>query len=532
MMIRQPTDEQNRIINHNGNTVVTAKPGSGKTYTIVEKIAEILPGLPAHKGVIAISFTNKASDELKKRCKYRCSDTKQSFFGTIDKFYVSQVIIPFASHVTGKITDYEIIDTVSAESRFAALSKCEGELSPTEIALLVEGLREGKIFLKYTGETALYLLENVPGTLFYIKARYSHIIIDEYQDCGGIQDRIFIKLVENGLIGIAVGDINQAIYGFTNRFPKFLIALIGRRDFTHFELSRNHRCHPGISEYSLCLFNASKIIPKDRRVFRVKINGDERDIAAAIDAHIEEIRKKYNVASNNLVAVLCRSNSTVSIISNALQTPHKTFEETVLDKDNSESGRFFRDLISSRFDENIFAVDYAEQLFSEEYDPIKYRLALSLCQSIFSYPLDTFYKAENDIKDLANLVCTQKPTASSINNLQSVICDAQQIKNYVPAMDKEINLMTLHKSKGLEYNIVFHLDMYKWIMPNEYGDETSVQQDLNLHYVGITRAKDVCYIMNGTRRYRKRQNDFILAEPSPFLNKPGLVERRYDVCWK
>ena len=42
----------------------------------------------------------------------------------------------------------------------------------------------------------------------YIKARYSHIIIDEYQECGEIQDKVFIKLVESGLTGIAVGDIN------------------------------------------------------------------------------------------------------------------------------------------------------------------------------------------------------------------------------------------------------------------------------------------------------------------------------------
>ena len=61
---------------------------------------------------------------------------------------------------------------------------------------------------------------------------------------------------------------------------------------------------------------------------------------------------------------------------------------------------------------------------------------------------------------------------------------------------------------------------------------TSVRQDLNLHYVGLTRAKDVCYIMNGSSRYRRKQNDFISAEPSPFLNMPGLAERRYDVIWK
>ena len=91
--------------------------------------------------------------------------------------------------------------------------------------------------------------------------------------------------------------------------------------------------------------------------------------------------------------------------------------------------------------------------------------------------------------------------------------------------------MTLHKSKGLEFNIVFHMDLYKWIFPNEYGDAEAQMQDLNLHYVGVTRAIDVCYLMNGTKRYRKKQNDFIVAAPSPFLSKPGMTERRYNVSW-
>ena len=36
-MINEPTNEQKAILNYNGNTVVTANPGSGKTYTVVEK---------------------------------------------------------------------------------------------------------------------------------------------------------------------------------------------------------------------------------------------------------------------------------------------------------------------------------------------------------------------------------------------------------------------------------------------------------------------------------------------------------------
>ena len=202
------------------------------------------------------------------------------------------------------------------------------------------------------------------------------------------------------------------------------------------------------------------------------------------------------------------------------------------DRDNSEWGRFFRDLLSASFDESVFAVDYAEQLFSEELEPQKYRKALALCQSIFSNSFDDFCNAEDKIKELAGLVYAQKETKVALNNLHSVIRDPHQLKNYVPARENELNIMTLHKSKGLEFNIVFHMDMYKWIIPNEFGDESSVQQDLNLHYVGLTRAKDACYIMNGTARFRSKKNDYIFAEPSLFLSKPGLAERRKDVRWE
>ena len=91
--------------------------------------------------------------------------------------------------------------------------------------------------------------------------------------------------------------------------------------------------------------------------------------------------------------------------------------------------------------------------------------------------------------------------------------------------------MTLHKSKGLEFDIVFHMDMYKYIIPRYKADKEEYTQYLNLHYVGITRAKKACYIMNGTSRYRGSSDDFTSAEPSPFLDIEGLRERRRDVSW-
>ena len=91
---KEPTDEQKLIIKDDGNVVVTAKPGSGKTFTIVEKIYQISQKLYDHQGIIAISFTKKASRELEQRAKNRGAAKKSSFYGTIDSFYISQIIIP------------------------------------------------------------------------------------------------------------------------------------------------------------------------------------------------------------------------------------------------------------------------------------------------------------------------------------------------------------------------------------------------------------------------------------------------------
>lgn len=529
-MIKSPTDEQKDIIDYLGNIVVTAKPGSGKTFTIVEKIATVLPDLPDYKGVIAISFTNKASDELKRRCKQRCKDTKQSFFGTIDKFYLSQIIMPFACHITGIKNDYEVIDDIPEEGKYASLLQYDSVFTQSQKDLLIEGLYEGFVFLKFIGETALMIIERVSNVILYLKAKYSHVIIDEYQDCGAVQHSIFEYLVENGLIGIAVGDINQAIYGFSNRFPKYLLSLMSKSNYMVFHLNKNHRCHPSISEYSLCLFDASKTVPTDKRVFKVCVDGDEENMCQRIDQYIEAIKTKYNVANNNQIAVLCRGNSTIHRIDSFLKTHHKVYNETVIDKDTSEWGRLFRDILISHFEENTFSADYVEKYFLEEIEPQKYKQALSLIDSIFSTDAKGFYATTEKMVAFAELIYPTKRNETAIANLQTVLSSEEILSNYFPAAEDEINIMTLHKSKGLEFNIVFHMDMYKWVIPNEYGTDEAKLQDLNLHYVGITRAIDVCYIMIGSKRYNS-QGKCYDALPSPFLEKQELIDRRVDVKW-
>ena len=328
-----------------------------------------------------------------------------------------------------------------------------------------------------------------------------------------------------------MGDINQAIFGFANRFPKYLIELIGNSEFSHFELSKNHRCHPSISEYSLCLLGASKSIPTDKRVFLVNVQGSEIQIAQKIDQYLDRIKDAYSITSNNRIAILCRGNGTIELLDKALQSPHKVFVETILDKDSSDWCRLFRDTLVSCFDNDVYAMDYASELFSEETEPEKYRQSLQLCHSIFSCTPETICSVEDKFISLAKLIYPKGDNEAARALLHSVLTDAGMLQSYVPAADHEINIMTLHKSKGLEFNIVFHMDMYKYIISDDWGDADEIAQMLNLHYVGVTRSIDVCYIMNGTSRYRRKNNDFVNAYPSAFLSKPGLSERRRNVDW-
>ena len=75
------------------------------------------------------------------------------------------------------------------------------------------------------------------------------------------------------------------------------------------------------------------------------------------------------------------------------------------------------------------------------------------------------------------------------------------------------------------------MDLYDWTFTRRESNEEEWKQTLNLHYVGITRAKQVCYIMQGTKRYRAFRDDFVDASESPFLYLNDVAKYRKNVTW-
>ncbi|MGV3224759.1 ATP-dependent helicase [Staphylococcus hyicus] len=536
--VTKPTDEQIKIIRENGNLVITAKPGSGKTYTIVEKIIDISKNLLSYQGVIAISFTRKASQELELRYKRKNIENTNHFFGTIDKFYISEIIVPFSKLLFDKGEPLEVKDSIDDYPKYKDLKKMKENRTDKELlGLLRESLQEGLIFLEISGETALFILNEVPQCVIYLKARYTHIFIDEYQDCGEIQHEIFLKLVNKEIIGIAVGDLDQAIYAFSNRYSKYLLSLIGDDSFTHLEITRNHRCHKSISDYSLELMGITREdIDEDKRVFKVNVRGTDEQIIYAIENNLDEIKRKFNINKNSDFAILCRGNGTARRASEFLTIDNKLFVDTLLDKINGNWASVFNDILNSYYVykcNEITVLDFVSKYINEELHYKNFRKALELVNNVFNLDDNQLERNLNEFIKVARLIYPEQEDERTVQILKRILKNEEELYSFKPATENEINIMTLHKSKGLEFKCVFLMDLYKWIFPFE-GDRVSEEdyiQALNLHYVGITRAIEACYIMQGTKRYNESRKKYFDAIESPFLYRHNTSSLREEFNW-
>lgn len=530
--------EQQVIIEQQGQIVVTAKPGSGKTFTIVEKINMISKKLLDYQGVIAISFTNKASQELETRCKRRGVEKKSSFYGTIDKFYMSEIIFPFVSNITNSINPLEIRLSLDDYPEYKELKELTTNFDKNNTILnnlLVKALTAGHIFLEICGETALYIINTVPQCLIYLKSKYTHIFIDEYQDCGNVQHHIFLQLVENNITGIAVGDLDQAIYAFSGKYSKFLLDLISHDKFIHLKISKNYRCHKTISDYSLALMGVPNLsLTEESRVHKITVEGTDKSVVASIDRNIPMLKKKYQLSKNNDFAILCRGNESAKRASYFLKTKNKLFIDTILDKSNKRWGTLFNDLLLAYFAHKasqITILDFVKFYFNEQYDKKKFDKALLIIHEIFSLDEDILYEHFNLFKNFAKLVYPKFVDDEISHMTYDILKSKEKLTSFKPATENEVNIMTLHKSKGLEFKCVFLLDTYKWIFPRENIGLEDYTQALNLHYVGVTRAIEACYIMIGTLRYRSYKDDFYSAQESPFLYLHNTPDLRKNLRW-
>lgn len=543
----EPTPIQNDIINEDGNTVVLASPGSGKTFVMSEKIKRLLRSddMLDYQGVIAISYTRKASAHLKRKSLTDGVREKNSFFGTIDSFCLTQIILPFGSYVIGhpekevipiaekdiekdRKEDFEWIESIHPD--YDAIKK------PTW-GKLYNLFIEGYVLINSLELMALHIIKNCPACRAHLKARFKYVFFDEFQDADTYTNGIFHELVDLGLVANAVGDPNQSIFGFAHKVSVYLEALETVPGFKSFKLVDNFRCSTPIVNYSNRLLDANceMIETEEDGVELITVNGDETCVAEYLTNTIGDDCENWDVKDLSQVAILAKNTKTLKYIDNNLELPHRVVTSTPLDEDVNPRSRLYVLLLQFYFDEKMPFMAVLDEYTDYDLFSKNVKQELSLLQE------EIRKTAVSDIADVfpalftkvADIILPKYQVGSSQNHLKTILEDDKLTDTYKPIKENEVVLMTLHKAKGLEFDIVYHLNMNEWELPVKQprdGDWNDLyypqyEQDLNLHFVGVTRARKLCALITSTSRHNS-YDVLKRSYPSEFLTLNGVEKLR------
>jgi DNA helicase-2/ATP-dependent DNA helicase PcrA len=276
--------EQEAAIRVDGSVFLIACPGSGKTRTLIYKIAYELAKLDSEKKyVVAITYTHRAADEIHERIENLGVDTSQLWIGTIHSFCLEWIIKPYAIYHDSLKHGFRVINSHDSQNILTDLCKpykskkitywdCGYYLKKEGYVLCCDDAAKHadlhSILGEYFGilstnrqidfELILYysyqLIESNRPISLLLSKLFSFILIDEYQDTKEIQYSIVGSILSSGEGGTAafiVGDPNQAIYHSLGGYAiacKEFEKICGIK-FHELELSRNYRSSERIINY-------------------------------------------------------------------------------------------------------------------------------------------------------------------------------------------------------------------------------------------------------------------------------------------
>jgi len=266
--------------NSQGHCVVLAGPGSGKTKTLVLKLARILAeDVQAPRGAACITYSQECARELTRRLEMLgLREAPNLFIGTVHGFCLRHLLMPYGrladlpiqfplSVASQRVSDrlirqsgdelfganhpYKAIDLGrhrrSVLNRNSVAWRSEEELAAWaeayEAALRQGGLIDYDDMVVY-GQR---LIAEHDWVLPLVQAKFPVLAVDEYQDLGVALHRIVKRLAFDGGVRLfAVGDADQSIYGFTGADGALLMELAEREDIEPVRLQLNYRSGAGI----------------------------------------------------------------------------------------------------------------------------------------------------------------------------------------------------------------------------------------------------------------------------------------------
>lgn len=206
--------------------LVIAGPGAGKTYLMVDKIIEALPDLENHRYMVVVTYTNSATQNIKKRLSKRIAVPPNLFIGTTHSFLNRFIVIPYASINNKEINGEKLFIQCSTEKVLEKLFKKQKKPDNRAVNAIRHKVKRALLKDGYiTYDQTLSLAEECFGNKRIKEItsnRIQYLFVDEFQD---INNKIFgiiegLRKQKKTII-YSVGDPEQYIQSFDSSIKKF-----------------------------------------------------------------------------------------------------------------------------------------------------------------------------------------------------------------------------------------------------------------------------------------------------------------------
>jgi len=403
-----------------------------------------------------------------------------------------------------------------------------------------------------------------------ISEKYQYIMVDEYQDTNEIQLLLLKKLCRTHNNICVVGDDDQSIYGFRGANHKNILNFEKDFDAKVIKLETNYRSTNQIlnAANSLISFNKMRY---DKKLRSAQGDGKEIELLSNYNemAEAEAIAKRIkNLIDRGVnpkeIAVLYRINALSRSIEDGLRTYGITYKlvggmrfyereeikdlisylrvfvnpnddysfkriinkpkrgigkTTILKLEEAKGSKSFLEFIKE--DDLSFLSKKAAKTLKDLEKTIEFLSSLpieELPEAIEkTLELSTSYKDEDkrrNVEEFYGMMHERKDL-----NLREFLNELSLESDQDKITDEMINVMTIHASKGLEFEHLFVIGMEEGFFPL---NEADIEEERRLAYVAITRAKKELTLSYVESRYIRGQRSRV--SKSRFLTEAGLIK--------
>lgn len=419
---------------------------------------------------------------------------------------------------------------------------------------------------------ALRLLDENPRLLKSIQNKYQYFQLDEGQDTSLLQFEILNRIVSLNNNLMVVADDDQSIYSFRAANPDYLLNF---KDYYPgaeiFIMNENHRSSKNIARIAGEFIKDNNFRYKKNLISK-KEEGERVLIKTLKDSYDQYDFIKKNIDFSKSNSILFRNNiSAINLVTLLL-------EDGIDFAINDDFLDFFKSqIIDDFFDIIKFSDDFTNvEAFENIYYKIRTFLKKTEVEKLRTKPInqdifDFFYEIldydrKNSLYDIekklihirklplsrkisyiykylgykeysslkankfAEEVINKDLFVESLVNFTKDINSMVEFDDKILKLKKKIRLMpqsnlvlqTIHRSKGLEYDSVFIVDMNKNEFPiidYEQNPEKSLEEERRVFYVGMTRAKEKLFILSTKKRNNKKTLPSEFYTTVKYLNK-------------